>query len=170
MGILSALFGSGNTTPTVGSILPDAAKQEIMDGRLPHINTDNILLKKGEYCCYIDKALLLEEKTRKTYEHLGASTPGLFSDKNRVSFGYAKPREYTETLQHRAILYITNQRIILQCKEEGFDKPFKSLSAMKPFSNAIELQYGSKTYELIVPDGELVYQTIKLIQQRRSMY
>ena len=170
MGLLDALFGTQQTTPTVGSILPDAAKLEIMDGRLPRLNTDNIFLKKGEYCCYIDKAILLVEKTKRVYEHIGGSVPGIFSDKNRMSYGNSKPREYIETEQYRAILYITNQRIILQCKEQGFDKQHKYLSAIKPFSNAVELQYGSKTYELLVPDGELVYQTIKLIQQRRSIY
>lgn len=168
MGFLDAFFGN-NVTPTVSSILPDAAKQEILAGRLPRLNTDNLFLKKGEYCCYIDKALLLEEKTRKRYKSHSVSMPGLFKG-NRHSFGSAKPQEYTEILQHKAILYITNQRIILQCKDHGFDKPYKNLSAVNPYSNGIELQYGSKTYSLIVPDGVIPYEAIKIIQQRRSIY
>lgn len=55
MGLLDFFFGT-NTVPTVNSILPDLAKQEILSGRLPRLNTDNLFLKKGEYCCYIDKA------------------------------------------------------------------------------------------------------------------
>ena len=41
MGLLDILFG-GNYHPTVGSILPDASKNEIMAGRLPRLNTDNL--------------------------------------------------------------------------------------------------------------------------------
>lgn len=169
MGFLDAFFGNNNTIPTVTSILPDAAKQEILAGRLPRLNTDNLFLKKGEYCCYIDKALLLEEKKVKKYKSHSVSMPGLFKG-NRHSFGSATPEERIEILQHKAILYITNQRIILQCKANGFDKPYKNLSAVNPYSNGIELQYGSKTYSLIVPDGTIPYETIRIIQKRRSIY
>lgn len=168
MGLLDFFFDT-TTVPTVTSILPDAAKQEILAGRLPRLNTDNLFLKKGEYCCYIDKAILLEDKTKKTYTHYGSSTPGLFAG-TRHSFGTGQSKEYVETQQYRAILYITNQRIILQCKDHGFDKAYKHLSAVKPFSNGIELQYGSKTFSLIVPDGNIPYEVIKIIQQRRSPY
>ena len=116
MGFLDAVFGQQQTYPTVGSILPDIAKREIENGRLPRLTTDNIFLKKGEYCCYIDKALLLVEKTTKTYRHVRTSAPGLFKGQ-RISFGQGKPIEHTETLEFRGILYITNKRVILQCKE-----------------------------------------------------
>ena len=42
-------------TPIVTSILPDAAKQEILRGRLPILNTNTVFLKSGEKCHYIDK-------------------------------------------------------------------------------------------------------------------
>lgn len=167
MGLLELLFG-GTTKPVVqGSILPIAAKQEILSGRLPRINTDQIFLKKGEYCCYIDKALLLVDKKKKIYRHRGYSTPGLFKG-NRVSWGTGQTKEYTETEEFKAILYITNQRIILQCRDHGFDKQHRYLTAVQPYNNAIELQYGNKTYSIIVPDGVVAYETIQLIQQRRS--
>ena len=168
MGLLDFFFGTNNA-PTVSSILPDLAKQEILAGRLPRLNTDNLFLKKGEYCCYIDKAILLVEKTRKVYRSHGFSTPGIF-DGNRHNFGSGSAEEIVETQPFKAILYITNQRIILQCKDHGFDKAYKYLSAVKPYSNGIELQYGSKTYSLVVPDGRIPYETIKIIQKRRSPY
>ncbi len=167
MGLLDFFFG--NNTPTVNTILPDVARQEILNGRLPRLNTDSIFLKKGEYCCYIDKAILLVDKTKKVYRHHGTSTPGLFEG-NRHNWGTGTSKEYTETQQFKAILYITNQRIILQCKNQGFDKAYRYLSAMKPYSNGIELQYGNKTYSIVVPDGEIPYRVIKLIQQRRVIY
>lgn len=168
MGLLDFFFGERTITVS-NSILPTAAKQEILSDRLPRINSDSIFLKKGEYCCYIEKAILLEEKTRKIHKHHGYSTPGLFKG-NRHSFGTGQTKEYTETVQHKAILYITNQRIILQCKNNGFDKAYKYLSTIKPYTNGIELQFGNKTYCIIVPEGEIPYRAIQLIQQRRSIY
>ena len=109
------------------------------------------------------------EKTRKVYRSHGFSTPGIF-DGNRHNFGSGSAEEIVETQPFKAILYITNQRIILQCKDHGFDKAYKYLSAVKPYSNGIELQYGSKTYSLVVPDGRIPYETIKIIQKRRSPY
>ena len=46
MGLLDALLGK-NQIPTVTSILPLAAKQEIQAGRLSILNTDKVFLKKG---------------------------------------------------------------------------------------------------------------------------
>ena len=47
MGLFDALFGNRNQIPTVTTILPDAARQEIMAGRLPILNTDKLFLKRG---------------------------------------------------------------------------------------------------------------------------
>lgn len=167
MGLLDLFFG--NNTPTVTSILPAAARQEILCDRLPRLNTDSIFLKRGEYCVYIDKAILMVDKIKRVHKHHGTSTPGLFEG-NRHNWGTGYTKEYTETQQFKAILYITNQRVILQCKDHGFDKQYRYLSAIKPYSNGIELQYGNKTYSIIVPEGEIPYRAIQLIQQRRSIY
>ena len=162
MGFFDLFSGPQQTTPTVNSILPDVARKEIENGRLPQLKTENIFLKSGEYCCYIDKALLLVEKTTKTYRHIGTSVPGLFKG-TRVNFGQGKPVEHTETVQFKGILYITNKRVILQSKENGFDKLHRYLTAIKPYSNGVELQYGNKTYSMVVPDGGLVEWVLKLV-------
>ena len=44
-------------TPIVTTILPDMAKQEILQGRLPILKIDRIYLKQNEICHYIDKAI-----------------------------------------------------------------------------------------------------------------
>lgn len=169
MGFFDWLFQNPNQVPTVNSILPDAAKQEIYSGRLPRLNTDRIFLRKGEYCCYIDKAILMYDKTKKVYRHHSVSYPGIFKG-DRHSSGRGQAEEYIETQQFKALLFITNQRIILQCKEQGFDKPYRSLSAIKPYANALELQFGAKTYSIILPEGNVAYQAIKLVQQNRQPY
>lgn len=168
MGLLDVLFGNTNQIPIVTTILPIAAKNEIMAGRLPILNTDNVFLKKGEKIHFIDKAVNLEEKIIKEYRHVGHSAPGLFKG-TRWSAGRGKTLERTELVQHRGILYITNQRIIFQAKEWGFDKTYRYLTAITPYNNACELQFGKKTYCMVVAEGDVVYQVLQLIKQRRQM-
>ena len=168
MGFLDALFGK-KQLPTVTSILPDVAKQEIMAGRLPILNADTIFPKKGEHIHFIDKAMNMEVKTTKTYEHIGFSSPGLFKG-NRINYGRGRPIERQESVYHAGLLYITNQRIIFQAKENGFDKSFSNLTAFVPYSNGIELQFGNRSYTLLMSDGTIANQTIQLIKQKRSTY
>ena len=168
MGLLDVLFGNTNQIPTVTTILPVAAKNELMAGRLPILNADNVFLKKGEKIHFIDKAINLEEKIVKEYRHIGHSSPGLFEG-NRWSSGRGKTVEKTELVQHRGILYITNQRIIFQAKDWGFDKTYKYLTAITPYTNACELQFGNKTFCMVVAEGDVVYQALQLVKQRRQL-
>ena len=50
-------------TPMVTTILPDAARQEILRGRLPILRTNKIFLKSGEQCHYFDKAIYKKNKS-----------------------------------------------------------------------------------------------------------
>lgn len=168
MGLFDALFGNQNQIPTVSTILPAAAKQEIMAGRLPILNTDKLFLKRGERIHFIDKAINLEYKTIKEHRHVGTSMPGLFKG-TRWSSGRGYTVENTKLIQHRGILYITNQRIVFQATEWGFDKTYRYLTAITPYSNACEMQFGNKSYCLIVADGNVVNQVFRLIKQRRQV-
>ena len=143
-------------------------KREQESGRLPILNTDQLFLKRGEKIHFIDKAVNLEEKTVKQYRHYGHSSPGLFKG-TRWSSGQGKTIEHTELVQHRGILYITNQRIVFQAKEWGFDKTYRYLTAITPYSNACEMQFGNKSYCLVVADGNVLYQVLQLIKQRRQI-
>ncbi|MEI3266278.1 MAG: hypothetical protein V8R85_03740 [Frisingicoccus sp.] len=67
------------------------------------------------------------------------------------------------------ILYITNQRIVFQAKEWGFDKTYRYLTAITPYSNTCEIQFGNKSYCLVVADGNVLYQALQLIKQRRQV-
>ena len=138
-----------------------AAKNEIMASRLPQLNTDKIFLKRGEICSYIDKAILNIHVKKKISSHMGHSSPGLFKG-TRFHTGVTKPIEYEEIKQQKGILYITNKRVIFQAPENAFDKQHRYLSSIAPFSNAVVLQYGERTYELIVPDGTIVDHVLKL--------
>ncbi len=143
------------------SILPVAAKNEILNGRLPRLNTDSIFLKSGEYCVYIDKAILTIDKTKKIYHHTGSSYKGLLG--NPVRYGTGHSHEYKEPYQYKGILYITNKRVIFQAKENAFEKMHTKLTSIEPYSNAVILQYGDKTYQLIVADGNVVNRALHLL-------
>lgn len=156
------LFGPKRQTEITDSIYPIAAKEEVLKGNLPQINTSSLLLRKGEYCIYLDKAILNDYVKKKIYSRIGGSSPGLFKG-HRINYGRTKPREYTEIEQHKGILYITNKRIIFQGNGKCFDKQHKYLSAIEPYSNAVVLQYGEKNFELVVPDGSIVNEIVKHI-------
>ena len=167
MGFLDAIFGN-NQPPRINSILPEVAKQEIRAGRLPILNTDSLFLKRGEKIHYIDKAIDIEIKTVKQYRHVGHSTPGLLKG-NRWNVGVAKPIEHGELVYYKGILYVTNQRIVFQATKWGFDKTYRYLTAITPYSNACEMQFGNKSYCMIVADGSVVNQVLQLIKQRRQI-
>ena len=154
MGLFDALFGNRNQIPTVTTILPDAARQEIIAGRLPILNTDKLFLKRGEKIHFIDKAINMEQKTVKEFRHVGGSAQGLFEG-TRWSSGRGR------TVEH--------QRIVFQATEWGFDKTYRYLTAITPYSNACEMQFGNKSYCMVVADGSVVNQVLQLIKQRRQI-
>lgn len=167
MGLLDKFFGNNNQLPEVTTILPAPAKVEIMAGRLPILNSDALFTQKGEKIHFIDKAMTMEIKKVKSYQHMGVSSPGLFKG-HRMNFGGAKPIEKEVPEFHPGILYITSQRVVLQSKDKGFDKAYKYLTAIKPYSNGIELQFGNKTYSLIMYDGNVPYQALQIIKEKRG--
>lgn len=158
------LFSKKQQLHISASILPPAAKKEILAKRLPQLKTDNIFLTSGEMCSYIDKAILNVYVKKAIRQHISHSFPGFFKG-TRITTGASKPVEYEDLVQTRGILYITNKRIIFQASQNAFDKPHKDLSAIQPYNNAVVLQYGSKNYELIVSDGALVDSLLKLINK-----
>ena len=60
-------------------------------------------------------------------------------------------------------------RIVFQASEKGFDKTYRYLTAVTPYVDACELQFGSKTYNIYVDDGNLLYEVLQLVKQRRQI-
>ena len=56
MGFLD-LFNPQPTTPTIPSVLPESVKQQILRGKLPILEANNLFLKNGETCHYADRAI-----------------------------------------------------------------------------------------------------------------
>jgi len=156
------LFSSKQQNIISKSILPENVKNEILSNRLPQIINNKIFLKDGEICSYIDKAILNIYKTKKISQHIGFSSKGLFKG-SRMGIGIAKPIEYEDLIQQKGILYITNKRVVFQAKQNAFDKKHNYLSSIEAYTNAVILQYGNKTYEIIVADGNIVKHVLQLI-------
>lgn len=154
-------------TPTVQSILPVAAVQEIMHGRLPILNSNKIFLKAGETCHYIDKAIYEKRTVRKRYvrRNNGYSAPGLFKG-TRINFGGGTTDQVDNATYQtlRGILYITNRRIIFQGEQEGFTLKVDDLVAITPYSNCVEIQTSKAQYRIFVPNGNVTQAVLQLIR------
>jgi hypothetical protein len=166
MGLLD-MFKPQPSAPTIISILPDAAKKEILCGRLPILNTNKIFLKSGEQCHYIDKAIYEEKVVKKSYvrKNSGYSVPGLFKG-TRVHFGGGQT-DVVDNVQYnklRGILYITNKRIIFVGESKGFDKKIDDLIALTPYANCVELQFSKENYKIFVPDGNIAHMAIQSVK------
>ena len=166
MGLLD-WFNPQPQTPTVQSILPAAAVQEIMHGRLPILNSNKIFLKAGETCHYIDKAIYEKRTVRKRYvrRNNGYSAPGLFKG-TRINFGGGTTDQVDNVTYQtlRGILYITNRRIIFQGEQEGFTLKVDDLVAITPYSNCVEIQTSKAQYRIFVPNGNVTQAVLQLIR------
>lgn len=167
MGFLDIFSPQPTTTRVYDSILPEAAKQEIMSGRLPILNTDKIFLKAGEKCHYIEKAIHEKRSVKKRYvrRSTGYSMPGLFKG-TRVHFGGGNT-DVVDNVSYemlRGVLFITNKRIIFVGEQGGFNLKIDGLIAALPYNNGIELQLSKDVYKLFVPDGAVVNAVLQLLK------
>ncbi|MCD8099056.1 MAG: hypothetical protein LUE06_00545 [Oscillospiraceae bacterium] len=165
MGFLD-IFNTQPSTPTVPSVLPDIAKQQILRGRLPTLQPNNLLLRNGELCHYADRAIY-EKRTvskRRVRKNRGYSMPGLLNGTS-MHFGGGES-EFIEDEKFstiKGVLYVTNERIIFVAEHDGFDRKTDDLIAVTPYVNCIELQFSKETLKLFVPDGNLLHNVLRLI-------
>ena len=164
MGILSFLFGEGNQQPQppqIQSIYPQGAILKLQSGVLPTIQADKLILGAGEICHYVDRAIIVTEKKCRQSQHQGGSFR-IFSGAYYHTGGtISKP--FTEPELTNGIFYITNKRMVFVARKNGFDKEIKKVTAITPYTDGIELQYGNKTYRLLVPDGDVPKHVLDLI-------
>ena len=164
MGLLD-LFKPLPSAPTIIGILPEAAKQEIMCGRLPILNTDKLFLKQDEFCHYVEKAVYEKKTVKKSYvrKNAGYSVPGLFKG-TRVNLGggVTDVKENDQYELFRGILYITNKRVIFVGEACGFDRDLNDLVALTPYANCVELQFSKENYKIFVPDGNIVHKVLQI--------
>lgn len=165
MGFLD-LFNPQSATPAVPSILPEAARQQLLRGQLPALDPNSLFLKNGESCHYADRAIY-EKRTvskKRIRKNASYSMPGLFRG-TRVHFGGGNS-EYADDVKYetiKGILYITTKRIIFVGSADGFERRIEDLVAATPYANCIEFQFDKETLKLFVPDGNLPHIVLRLM-------
>ena len=155
------------TFSTSQTVLPSAAISRIESGSLAELNVPNLMLKKGEKCCFVDKSYEMVETstTRNVRKSGGTSVPSVFFKGVRYHMGSSESIPVTETKVDYipGYLYITNKRIIFTSQKGGLEKSIGSLSAFHPYSNAIGLQFGQKVINFILPRADLAVQTLQIM-------
>ena len=149
------------------TVLPPVAISHMEAGILAELNVPNLMLKKGEKCCFVDKSYQMVEitTTRNVRKSGGTSMPSVFFKGVRYHMGSSESVPVTETTVDYipGYLYITNKRIIFTAQKGGLEKSLTTLSAFHPYSNAVGLQFGSKVINFILPRADLAVQTLQLI-------
>ena len=105
------------TFSTSQTVLPSAAISRIESGSLAELNVPNLMLKKGEKCCFVDKSYEMVETTttRNIRKSGGTSMPSVFFKGVRYHMGSSESVPVTETKVDYipGYLYITNKRMIV---------------------------------------------------------
>lgn len=166
MGLFSNMFNNGNSmSDSIPAFMPDALIAQINQGIIPNIKTDKIMLSNGETCHFAERAILVTEKITKHYSgsHNGFSFRVAKGVTYRTGQSRGTPVEEKSVVKTKGIFYITDKRIIFVADENGFEKKISSLTAITPYSNAVKMQFGNKTFTLMVPDGGPINTLLGLI-------
>lgn len=168
MGWLSDIFKPKENieeNDTIPPIMPAGAIDQINRGILPKMTTDNIILTKGEECHFIERAILVTEKIQKHYE--GSSNGYSIRIIKNVTYrtGKNKGRPVEEIVKEKTkgLVYITDKRIIFLADKNAFEKKYSTLTACAPDSNMIKLQFGTKTFNFIIPNSGAMSSVINMI-------
>lgn len=165
MGLLD-IFNPQPTTPSVPSVLPPIAKQQIMAGQLPVLQPKNLFLKDKEVLHFADRAIY-EKRTinkRRIRKNTGYSMPGLFKGTRIYRSGgdsSVQEEEKFETI--KGLFYVTSKRVIFIGGHESFDEKITDLLGATPYANCIELQFEKNSYKVFVPDGNIIHQVLRLV-------
>jgi hypothetical protein len=166
MSFLSNLFTQNiKTGKDIPAIMPKGALDQINNGILPTIHTDNIILTSNEKCHFSERAIMVTEKIMKRTQ--GRSNgfnirlmKGVTYRTGRYS---GKPVEERSIECHKGLIYVTNKRIIFISDVNGFDKKYRYLTACVPYADGVKLQFGKTTYTLLVPDGNVLSRIIVMV-------
>ena len=122
-------------------------------------------MQKGEICHYVDNRRLVNEKIVKEYatRHIGAGMPILGIAFGAIESVREQVGSHIEHEFYDGMLYVTNKRTVFINKNAGFDHRHSSITAIKAYENAIEIQYGSRTLCIFVPDGYLLNDVYEML-------
>lgn len=151
--------------PQLQSLIPPRISNEIMSGNLPKFNPSTILLGKNETCHFMDKAALAVRQKERSYatHRLGSSYKVTKNWTMHSSNGRAKPIDQEWYEFKEGVVFVTNERIIFVAPEHGFEKRIKNLTAVIPYTDAIALQFGNQTINIMVPQSQLMAMVLQMM-------
>ena len=164
---VASLFGIhlSEDAPQLQSLVPQRISNEIMTGQLPKFNPSTIMLEKNETCHFMDRAALAVKRKEKSYRtrRSGSSYKLTKNFTLHSGGGTTTPVEQEWYEFKEGVVFVTNQRIIFVAPENGFEKKVKNLTAVIPYTDAVALQFGSQTINLMLPQGQLMAMVLKLV-------
>lgn len=165
MSVLSKIFGTGgfenDPIPQLQSILPAAAIAKIHSGKLPVLQSDKLILKKGELCHFVDVAAIITD--RKHYQSRRRGSSVSVARGWVIHTGSTTSVPVTTGEVTKGIFYITNKRIVFVASRHGFSHVISSLTAVTDYNNGLELQFSGKTHRVILPDAFTSKKVINLL-------
>lgn len=164
---VASLFGIhlSEDAPQLQSLVPQRISNEIMTGQLPRFNPSTIMLGKNETCHFMDKAALAVKQKERSYQtqRRGSSFKVTKNWTMHSSNGRARPIDQEWYEFKEGVVFVTNERIIFVEQEHGFEKKIKNLTAVTPYNDAMGLQFGSQTINLMMPNPQLMATVLKMI-------
>ena len=164
---VASIFGIrlSEDVPQLQSLVPKRISNQIMTGQLPKFNPSTIMLGKNETCHFMDKAaLVIKQKERSYATRLSGSSYKMTKNWTiHSSNGRTKPvvQEWYEFKE--GVAFVTNERIIFVAPEHGFEKKIKNLTAVIPYTDAVALQFGSQTINLMMPQAQLMAIVLQMV-------
>lgn len=149
----------------IPAIMPEGAILQINNGFIPNIKTSRILLASNEKCCFVERAVLINEKIKK---HTEGRTRGVsFRICKGLTYKVGKyagnPVETKIIEKTKGLIYITNKRIIFVSEKNSFEKKYNSLTASTLFNEGINLQFSNKSYKFLMPNSFVLNKVIYMI-------
>lgn len=164
---VASLFGIrlSEDVPRLQSLVPQRISNEIMTGQLPKFNPSTIMLGKNETCHFMDKAALaVKQKERSYATHRSGNSFRVSKNWTmHSSNGRATPIEQEWFEFKEGVVFVTNQRIIFVAPEHGFEKKIKNLTSVIPYADAVALQFGSQTINLMMPQSQLMIMVLRMV-------
>lgn len=164
---VASLFGIhlSEDAPKIQSLVPQRISNEIMTGQLPTFRPSTIMLGKNETCHFMDKAALAVKQKERSYatHRSGSSYKVTKNWTMHSSNGRAKPIDQEWFEFKEGVVFVTNERIIFVAPEHGFEKKVKNLTAVIPYTDAVALQFGSQTINLMMPQSQLMAMVLQMV-------
>lgn len=163
MGLIGKLFGLHfpPSMPKIKSVFPQIAAQRLDNGQLTKIDVPFVMLQPGEICHFVDDSAIAVEQ-RYYRSHRNGTGFQIIKGVNWF-FGDSTNIPETEVTYTNGKLVITNMRVLFIASKNGIDKKLSTLSAVTPYTNGIEMQFGSQSFTFLLADGKWAYKALKLI-------